>query len=287
MLSFDPYDLPLAKRHQFIVGSVGPRPIAWASTINENGQSNLAPYSFFNAFSANPPILVFSSNRRGKDNTTKHTLHNIMANKEVVINVVTEEVMHQMSITSTDYDESVNEFEKAGVTMVESEIVKPFRVGESKVQFECKVNDIIHLGEEGGAGNLFICEIVKMHISETVLDENEMIDPQKLRQVGRLGRYYYTKAYGESVVEVNNPFDVKNLGFDALPESIKGSEVLSGNDIAKIAMLTDFPSNALIESVQNDPEATEILDDYTARHHLAQEWLDKGRVEEAFALLLV
>ena len=214
MYSVEPYDLPIRERHQLIIGAVGPRPICWASTVDADGDPNLAPYSFFNAFSSNPPVLVFSSNRRGRDNTTKDTYHNIERSKEVVINIVPFSLVNQMTISSTDYDANVNEFKKAGVTPLESEMVKPFRVKESPVQFECKVTQTVKLGTEGGAGNLFICEIVKMHFSERILDEDKTINPFKLDLVARMGKSYYARANAASIFEIDNPFPKQNLGFE-------------------------------------------------------------------------
>jgi len=285
MFSFNPLDIPIRERHQHIISAVGPRPIAWASTMNKDGKANLAPYSFFNAFGSNPPTLVFSSNRRGRNNTTKDTLHNIEDNREVVINVVSQQLLHQMTISSTEYNAEVDEFVKAGVSKLESETIRPYRVKESPVQFECKVTDIVYTGKEGGAANLFICNIERMHMDERILDENGRIDAQKIQLMGRMGGSNYVKAFGDSVIEINNPFDKLNLGFDQLPDHIKHSTVLSGNDIAKMAMLTDFPNNVLIESIGLMPEVSELSDN-VALHQLAQQWLDKGEVEEAFALLL-
>jgi len=282
MISFDPKDKNLKQRHQYIIGSIGPRPIAWASTVNLSGSVNLAPYSFFNSFSANPPLLIFSSNRRGRDNTTKDTLHNIEQTREVVINVVNYDLVNQMNISSTDYETGLNEFMKAGVTMLNSEKVKPPRVKESPVQFECKVNDIIYTGEEGGAANLFLCEIVMMHINESILDEHQQIDPHKLRLVGRMGKNYYAKAFGDSVFEIDNPFNQKNLGFDQLPNHIKTSEVLSGNDIAKLAMEISFPTTEELDTISNS-----FLEKSPAqKHQVAKTLIDQGNIREAFALLM-
>lgn len=282
MLSFNPYDYPIRQRHQYIIGAIGPRPIAWASTVNADGEVNLAPYSFFNAFGSNPPLLVFSSNRRGRDNTTKDTLHNIEATREVVINVVTYDLVHQMNICSTDYDANVNEFVKAGVTELASDIVRPPRVKESPIQFECKVNDIIYTAEEGGAANLFICEIVKMHINEAILDENQQIDPNKLRLVARMGLNYYAKGFEQSVFEIDNPFSKQNLGFDNLPEHIKTSEVLTGNEIATFAMETDFPTEDEMNHISNSYLAMGQME----KHNVAKTLLEQGNVRQAFALLM-
>ena len=282
MLSFNPYDLDIRQRHQYIIGAVGPRPIAWASTVDENGKVNLAPYSFFNAFGANPPMLIFSSNRRGRDNTTKDTLHNIEATKEVVINVVTHELVNQMNICSTDYDKEVNEFNKAGVTELPSDVVKPPRVKESPIQFECKVIEIIPTGKQGGAANLFLCNIEKMHIHKSVLDEQEQIDPQKLQLVGRMGLSYYTKAFDESVFEINNPVTKQNLGFDELPDHIRQNEFLTGNEIAQFAMETSFPSEEEMNEISNSYTQLSPLE----KHNTVKTWIAQGNVRQAFALLM-
>jgi flavin reductase (DIM6/NTAB) family NADH-FMN oxidoreductase RutF len=285
MYSVNPYDLPIRERHQLIIGAVGPRPICWASTINEAGEPNLAPYSFFNAFSANPPVLVFSSNRRGRDNTTKDTLHNIEATREVVINVVPFSLVNQMTISSTDYEADINEFHKAGVTPLASEVVKPFRVKESPVQFECKVTEIINLGKEGGAGNLFICEIVKMHFNERVLDEDKTINPFKLDLVARMGKSYYCRADKDSIFELDNPFPKQNIGFDKLPLAILNSTVLTGNELGKLAMETEVPSTKEAqEFLKSNAQYSFLSDD--EKHMLASDFIEKNKVKEAFLILL-
>lgn len=282
MLSFNPYDLDLRQRHQYIIGAVGPRPIAWASTVDKQGNVNLAPFSFFNSFGANPPLLIFSANRRGRDNTTKHTLLNIEETKEVVINIVTHDLVNQMNICSTDYAEDVNEFAKAGVTELASEVVAPPRVKESPVQFECKVIEIIHTGTEGGAGNLFLCHIQKMHIDEAILDENKQIDPQKIQLVGRMGLSYYAKAFDESVFEINNPFADQNLGFNVLPDHIRENKYLSGNEIAQFAMQTSFPSEEEMNEISNSYVQMSPIE----KHNTVKTWLQQGNIRQAFALLM-
>lgn len=284
MLSFNPYDLPIKQRHQYMIGAVGPRPICWASTVDEDGNSNLAPYSFFNGYSSNPPTLVFSSNRRGRDNTTKDTLENIQKTMEVVINVVPFSLVHQMNISSTDYPSGVNEFEKAGVTAIPSETVKPFRVKESPVQFECKVKEIIYLGNEGGAGNLFICEIQKVHIDESILDENKQIDPHKIDLVGRMGGNYYVRASGKAVFEINNPFEKLNLGFDGLPNHIKTSKILTGNEIAQLAMETELPTKEEIEAAKTKHTCRNDFEESYFKK--AQKLIEQGAVREALCILM-
>ena len=221
MLSVDPKSLPVPKIHQYLLGAVGPRPIAFASTIDEQGNSNLAPFSFFNVFSANPPILIFSPARSGRTNTTKDTYNNIKSNPEVVINVVNYDIVHQMSLASSPYAPGVNEFDKAGFTAIASQTVKPMRVEESPVQFECKVNEVIELGKEGGAGNLIICEVLKIHIKDEVLDENGMIDQQKIDLVSRMGGNWYCRSDKNSMFEITKPITTCGVGFDALPSDVR------------------------------------------------------------------
>lgn len=245
--------------HQFLVGSVAPRPIALVSTVDENGQPNLAPYSFFNAFSSNPPILVFSSNRRVSNNTTKDTLSNVFATREVVINMVNHDIVRQMAVTSVEFPTEVNEFEKAGLHAVPSELVKPFRVQESPVHMECQVKDIITLGDHGGAGHLIICEVVMMHIAENVIDSNNRIDPHKLDLMGRLGRAYYVRASGESVSPIVQSVIELTIGFDQLPNSIQTSTVLRGNDLGLLAGLHAKPSSAEIDAIKSDPEVMKAM----------------------------
>jgi flavin reductase (DIM6/NTAB) family NADH-FMN oxidoreductase RutF len=248
MLHIDPKEISTKDLHQYMVSAVAPRPIAWASTVDEDGNPNLAPYSFFNAFSSNPPILVFSSNRRVQGNTTKDTLHNIEKTREVVINVVSYNVVRQMAVTSVEFPKDINEFEKAGVTMLPSENVRPFRVKESPVHFECQVSDIIPLGENGGAGHLIICHVVKLHIDENVLDEQGRIDVHKIDLAGRMGRTFYSRNSGDAVFSVNQSQTEMVIGFDALPQRIKNSKILTGNDLGQLA------------GIKNIPTAEEIID---------------------------
>ena len=240
--SITPGEIPTRDLHQFLLGCVAPRPIAFASTVDESGTPNIAPYSFFNAFSSNPPIVVFSSNRRVVDNTTKDTLYNIQQTGEVVINMVNYAIVRQMAITSIQYPMGVSEFEKAGLSTLSSDIVKPFRVKESPACLECKVKDIITLGEHGGAGHLIICEVVKMHVKEEVIDENGRIDPDKMDLMGRMGRSYYARASGNAIHTIVQPVTKIAIGFDALPSHLLNSEVLTGNEIAQLAGLEQFPS---------------------------------------------
>jgi flavin reductase (DIM6/NTAB) family NADH-FMN oxidoreductase RutF len=237
----DPKNIAVNDLHQFILGAVAPRPIAFVSTVDENGIPNLAPYSFFNAFSSNPPILVFSSNRRVGNNTTKDTLHNVQVTRQCVIQVVTHDIVRQMALSSIDYPAEVDEFKKAGFTPLPSIHVKAFRVKESPVQMECEVQDIITLGDHGGAGHLVICRVLCMHVDERVLDENQRIDPDKIDLMGRLGRAYYARASGAAVETIYQPFNEIGIGFDQLPDAIRQSSILTGNEIAEFAALTHAP----------------------------------------------
>lgn len=259
MRTIDPKEIPTRDLHQFLLGSVAPRPIAFASTVDENGNKNIAPYSFFNAFSSNPPTLVFSSNRRVVDNTTKDTLHNIEKTKEVVINVVNYNIVRQMAIASVQYDTGVDEFIKAGLTPIASDMVKPFRIKESPAQMECKVRDIITLGDQGGAGHLIICDVVKMHISEDVIDEHNRVDPHKMDLMGRMGRAFYVRCSGPNVFPIVQPVMKIAIGFDALSDAIKESKVLTGNNLAQLAGLTIIPSKDEVDELRKDPSITALL----------------------------
>ena len=264
--------------YQYLTSAVTPRPIAFVSTIDSEGNKNLSPFSFFNAFSVNPPILVFSPVRRVRNNTSKHTLDNLHQVKECVISLVTEEIAQQVSLSSCDFDAETNEFEKAGFTEVKSDLVTPARVKESPVNFECKVNDIISLGEEGGAGSLVICEVLKMHINEDVLDNNNAIDPFKLNIVSRLGANWYGKTTQESLYEIAKPISRMGMGIDNLPQKIKNSEILTGNELAILA------------SAENPPEKNEFTlrdnKNTAEKHILAKEFLIQGKLEEAWQVLL-
>lgn len=246
-----PGTIPTKDLHQYIIGSIGPRPIAFVSTVDEDGKTNLAPYSFFNAFSSNPPILVFSSNRKVSDNTTKDTLKNVRLTGEAVINVVSYPIVRQMALASVEFPYGVSEFEKVGLTAEQSQMVKPPRVKESPVSMECKVQEIITLGDQGGAGHLIICNVLLMHINEAVLDGNRIV-PDKIDLVGRLGRAYYVRASGESVFTLYQPVNVQPLGFDGLPKFITHHKMLSGNEIAKIAALESMPNSTDIELYKNN-----------------------------------
>ena len=288
MLSIDPKEISTGKRHQYLLGAIGPRPIAFASTLDENGRPNLSPFSFFNVFSANPPILIFSPARRGRDNTVKHTYLNAKATKEVVINIVDYKIVQQMSLSSTEYPEGVNEFDKAGFTMLKSDVVKPFRVAESPAQFECKILEVKELGEEGGAGNLVICEVVKMHFDEAILDAEGFIDQHKIDQVARMGGNWYTRA-NMGLFEVPKPLSSLGMGVDQIPQEIRNSKFLTGNDLGKLGNVEVLPSTEEINAfINEDSNASSLVKsgDLKKIHMQAQEYLEKEDPAKAWKILL-
>lgn len=284
MLSFLPKDLETPKLHSYLLSAVAPRPIAFASTVDKDGRPNLSPFSFFNVFSANPPILIFSPARRVRGNTTKHTLENVEVTNEVVINVVNYDIVQQMSLSSTEYPEGVNEFEKAGLTMLKSDIVKPFRVAESPIQMECKVNEVVKLGTEGGAGNLVICEVVKMHINDEVLDENGAIDQVKLDLVSRAGGSFYSRAKS-GFFEIPKPLRTLGIGVDALPEHVRNSNILTGNDLGLLANVETLPTEDAILAFKQKHDLSKI--NLEEKHKKAQDFLSYNDVESAWKMLLL
>lgn len=288
MNSFEPKDVNVGKLHQLLLTVVSPRPIAWASTVSEDGVPNLAPFSFFNVFSANPPILIFSPARRVRNNTTKHTLDNVLNTKEVVINMISYDLVYQASLSSTDYDEGVNEFDKCGLTMLESDLVKPFRVAESPVQLECKVSEVIALGDEGGAGNLVICELVKMHIVDEVMNEEGHIDQYKLDIVSRAGGSFYSRAK-LGFFEIPKPIATMGIGVDAMPENVRNSMILTGNDLGMLANIEALPTEEAIlnfvkEVSQRYPDIETMP--HREKHKMAQNYLSYGDIDSAWKLLL-
>ena len=288
MKTINPSDISVPELHSYLLGSIGPRPIALASTIDENGNRNLSPFSFFNVFSATPPILIFSPARRVRGNTTKHTLDNVHEVKETCISIVNYAMVQQVSLSSTEYDKGINEFIKAGFTEEPSEKIIPPRVKESPVSFECIVKEIQPLGEEGGAGNLVICEVVLIHIDENILDENGKINPLKVDSVARMGGNWYCRAAGENVFEIAKPLQQKGIGIDQLPISIKSSNVLSGNNLAALANVEEMPTLSSYSNVIDQAERERIkflsVDD---RHRNAQNYLKKGLMKEAWVSLLL
>ncbi len=285
MLSINPSDISTTKLHGYLLSAVAPRPIAFASTIDAQGNSNLSPFSFFNVFSANPPIMIFSPARRVRNNTIKHTLENVLEVKEVVINVVNYEIVQQMSLASTEYAKGVNEFDKAGFTMLNSDLVKPYRVAESPIQFECKVTEVVALGNEGGAGNLVICEVVKMHINEDVLAENGSIDQEKLDLVSRAGGSYYSRAKN-GFFEIPKPLTTLGIGVDAIPNDVRDSRVLTGNNLGMLANVESLPNQHDVDNFAKD-NAQFVGIKSTEKHKFVQEFLEKNDVQSAWKVLLI
>ena len=293
-MKIDPKEVKVPRLHGLLLGTVAPRPIAFASTIDEKGNVNLSPFSFFNVFSASPPVLVFSPARRGRDNTTKHTYENVLESPEVVINVVSHDIVEQMSLASTEYDRGVNEFVKAGFTEVPSERVKPPRVKESPVSFECKVIEVKPLGSHGGAGNLVICEVLLMHIADRVLDENGKIDPNKIDLVARMGGDWYSRASGDGIFEIAKPLTTKGIGYDQIPGHIKKSRVLTGNHLGQLGNVEALPTALEIDQFSMEPEVSSILDSLESDndraqyelHTLAAWFLGAKEVMKAWKVLL-
>ena len=288
MISIDVKSLNPMQIQGYLQGAVAPRPIAFASTIDANGVSNLSPFSFFNVFSSNPPILIFSPARRVRDNSVKHTLVNCQQTKQVVINIVNYAIVQQMSLSSTEYGDGIDEFLKSGLTPIASDLIKPFRVKESPVQFECIVNEVIALGTEGGAGNLIICEVVKIHIDEAVLDAKGAIDPVKIDLVSRMGANWYSRAK-EGLFEVEKPVASLGIGVDSIPDFIKKSTIFDGNDLGKLGNIESLPSleeigifvnqNLLVKGVLSAADEIKV-------HRKAKEYLDNNEVLSAWKVLL-
>jgi len=271
-MKFTPSELKTSQFHQYLLGAISPRPICFASTIDRDGQANLSPFSFFNVFGSKPPILIFSPARRVRDNTIKHTLENCIETKEVVINMVNYAIVQQMSLSSCDYPKGVSEFEKSGLTPIASEFVKPFRVKESPVQFECKVLEVKETGSEGGAGNLIICEVLMMHINDDVLNEHQQIDPHKIDLVARMGGDYYCRASGNAIFEVAKPNLYLGIGIDALPPHIKQSNLLTGNDLGQLANSTSIPEVNVNFSFDTTRNPEEVAKEYLDNHDVDRAW---------------
>ncbi|MFI5134650.1 MAG: flavin reductase family protein [Chitinophagales bacterium] len=294
MLIIDPKEISTAKLHAYMLSSIAPRPIAFASTIDKEGNPNLSPFSFFNAFGSHPPTLIFSPARRVRTNTVKHTLENVLEIPEVVINVVNYSMVHQTSLASVEFPRDENEFEKAGFTPVPSKLIRPFRVAESPVQFECKVVEVKPMGMEGGAANLIICEILLMHVNENILDEENRIDQDKIDLVARLGSDWYVRASGDVLFEVPKPNLKPAIGIDKLPASVRNSKVLSGNDLGMLGNTEHFPTEEELNTVEigfalgelnerfkNDAESLQYH-----KHLLAKEFLEEKKVMEAWKVQL-
>jgi flavin reductase (DIM6/NTAB) family NADH-FMN oxidoreductase RutF len=278
MLSLLPSELTVPKLHQYLLGSIGPRPICFASTVDKDGNRNLAPFSFFNVFSANPPILVFSPARSGRTGETKHTHDNVKEVPEVVINVVTYDMVHQMSLASSPYSKGTDEFIKTGFTPLASDLVKPFRVAESPVQLECEVQQVMELGANGGAGNLIICKVLKMHIDETKLNEHGAIDQTKIDLVARMGGDWYCRANGQALFELVKPLTTCGIGVDILPEQIRLSHHLTGNELGMLGNVEAIPT-------PEDSEAAKLLHKGKDAMLSAKQLLAEGKNKEALDLL--
>lgn len=281
MITINPKDLAVPKLQAYLQSAVSPRPIAFVSSIDKSGNVNLSPFSFFNMFSMNPPILVFSPSRRVRDNSEKHTLENIREVDEVVINIVNYNMVQQTSLASCDFPKGVNEFVKSGLTPEASQMVKPPRVKESPVALECKVKQVISLGDQGGAGNLVLCEVLLMHIRESVVDANGIIDPYKIDAVARMGQNYYCRTQGDNIFVVPKPNEKVGIGYDKLPEHIRNSKILTGNDLGMLANVESIPS----ASKPTGEEESVIGRGAEAAHQLAQSYLRAGKIEDAWRVL--
>ncbi|MBL7745069.1 MAG: flavin reductase family protein [Chitinophagaceae bacterium] len=284
-------DLKPAEKQYYLQHVVAPRPICFASTINKEGKVNLSPFSFFNMFSSNPPIVIFSPARRVRDNTTKHTLENVLEVPEVVINIVTYDMVQQTSLASCEFPKGTNEFIKAGFTEEPATLIKPPMVKESKVKMECKVIEVKLLGTEGGAGNLVICEVLRMHIDDGLLDENKKLDQRKINHVARLGGDWYCVVNENNLFQVEKPNTQLGIGIDALPATIRNSKILSGNDLGQLANVHEMP---VIEPSFDDAHLKEIIQYYSINpdemekelHSYTKQLLGAGKIKEAWQVLL-
>lgn len=291
--SINPNDLTQPERHKLLLTAVAPRPICFASTVDVEGNVNLSPFSFFNVFSSSPPVMVFSPARSGRDGTLKHTLQNIYDVPEVVINVVNYGIVEQMSLSSTAYDKGVNEFIKAGLQQIPSDHIKPPRVGEAPVAFECTVDQVIELGDNGGAGNLVIAKVVMIHVNDEYLDEAGNLDTQKLDLVARMGGNWYCRANGDAIFEIPKPLRTKGIGVDGLPEYVRNSPVLTGNDLGRLGTIDALPDQADIDNCKSSPQLSKILqsalsqsEQLTKVHSLAQQELAQGDILKALGILM-
>jgi flavin reductase (DIM6/NTAB) family NADH-FMN oxidoreductase RutF len=288
----DLQQLPPMQKQQWLQHAIAPRPVCFASTIDKQGNINLSPFSFFNLFSSNPPIVIFSPARRVRDNTTKHTLENVLEVPEVVINIVDYDMVQQVSLSSCEFPKEANEFIKAGFTQEAATVVKPPMVKESKVKMECKVIEVKPLGTEGGAGNLVICEVLRMHVDESILnDDKSMIDQRKLHHIARLGGDWYCKVDETNLFHVEKPNTKLGIGFDSLPATIRNSKILTGNNLAQLANVHDYP---FVDATFYDEKLKNIFQYFSINpdeldielHRYAKELLEKGKVTEAWQVLL-
>jgi len=295
VLTLKTEELSAVQLQDYLQYAIAPRPICFASTIDDEGNVNLSPFSFFNMFSTKPPICIFSPARRVRDNTVKHTLENVLQVKECVINIVNYDMVQQMSLASTEYAKGVNEFEKAGFTMLKSDVIAPPRVAEAPVQLECVINDIIPLGDAHGAGNLVLAEVKLIHINEQVLDENGKIDQQKMDLVARLGGDWYCRVTRDNLFKVAKPLSKLGIGVDCLPKSVRLSKVLTGNDLGMLGNVEKLPTEDEVDLISQLAEVREVLDatigDAANRerelHELAHNFLMQGNVELALKIVLL
>jgi flavin reductase (DIM6/NTAB) family NADH-FMN oxidoreductase RutF len=281
--TIDPKSISQPQLHSYLLSAVAPRPICFASTIDKAGNVNLSPFSFFNVFSSNPPIMIFSPARSGRDNSLKHSHENVKEVAEVVINIVNYPIVEQMSLSSTAYEKGVNEFTKAGLTQVPSEKVKPPRVGEAPVAFECSVTEVIELADTPGAGNLILAKVELIHINEKYLTDGQL-DTEKLDLVGRMGGSWYTRSSGYSLFEIPKPIRTKGIGVDALPESIRNSTILSGNNLGRLGNVEELPNEKEIENISSHVSVSEK--NREELHLLAKEILEAGNTKKALAILI-
>lgn len=290
MKLFTPSEMSVPALQHLLQSAVGPRPIAFASTINKSGDVNLSPFSFFNIFSANPPVLIFSPARRVRDNSTKHTLDNVLEHPEVVINVVNYAIVQQMSLASSEYAMGVNEFVKAGLTELPSTIVKPPRVKESPVQFECSVSDVVALGDQGGAGNLVICKVLAIHVQDEILDEKGHINQNRIDLVARLGGNWYCRASGDALFEVEKPLQTLGIGVNQIPDAIRLSPVLTGNHLGQLGNVEHLPHQDLVDEFKASEEFDLLMHSVDssdfASHRAAAKLLNQGEVIKAWLVLL-
>jgi flavin reductase (DIM6/NTAB) family NADH-FMN oxidoreductase RutF len=290
-MTIDMTDLSLVRQQQYLQHAIAPRPVCFASTIDRNGEVNLSPFSFFNLFSINPPIVIFSPLKRMRDNKTKHTLDNVREVPEVVINIVDFDMVQQVSLASCEFPKGINEFIKAGFTSEPATIVRPPMVKESKIKLECRVNEIKEMGTEGGAGNLILCQVVRMHIDEAILNEDMMIDQQKLNLVARLGGDWYSEVNNRNLFKVPKPNTQVGIGIDQLPESVRKSRILTGNNLGQLANVNELP---VIEPSFTDDKLKNIIQYYSINpeemeseiHLYAKELLDHNQLSAAWQVLL-
>lgn len=296
MITINPDEVSQGTLHNYLLSAVAPRPIAFASTIDQAGNVNLSPFSFFNVFSSNPPVMIFSPAYRGRDGSSKHTLDNVLAVPECTISMVNYPIVEQMSLASTEYDQGINEFVKAGLTQMPSQTVKPPFVGESPVAFECVVTQVIPLNrvKGGGSGNLVICEVKRIHIQEQYLDEKGHLDTTKMDLVGRMGGVWYNRTTPNALFEIPKPLRTKGVGVDQLPDFIKNSTILTGNNLGRLGNIEQLPTPAAIAEMRKDQAVAEILeragtsdDQKKALHRLAKGLLEDGNIEKALKILLL